>query len=406
MTLVELMVSLSIILIVTAVATGAYLKMLKSYKTQSKISESYISDITGLDLLRYDIQMAGYGIPSTINANALYTEAVDPASGVLPTGYLPTQLNDCGPTGGPSVAPRPLAILNNGGRNNSDVLSIKSMLASINGTARKWSMVSRVAGVPKVKQWGTNDFVAGDRFIVLDRLGALFPDLSGTFTCYSFNPSGKDYYTDATDIVPGGMLDSDIYFVYGLDSSAVAHRMPFNRVDYYLDTVTNANVCAPNTYTLYRSVVSNVNGLQTATPLVDCVMDFQVAFGLDNDGDQAVDDRGWVQTTPANAKDVRTKVREVRIFILYHEGVRDSGRTPDFRFSGLLNLGDQEIAASLDNSYSWPTNNFTTLSTSALTGTPALKTFDPSVNSDYARYRWKVLQLAIKPMNLKKWEGP
>jgi len=43
------------------VATAAYLKILKSYKSYSKVSQSYMANLTGLELLRYDIQMAGSG---------------------------------------------------------------------------------------------------------------------------------------------------------------------------------------------------------------------------------------------------------------------------------------------------------------------------------------------------------
>ncbi len=393
MTLVELMVSLSIILVVMAVATAAYLKMLRSYKTQSKISQSYISDLTGLELLRYDVQMAGYGIPSDINGYT-YNEAV--AGGTLPTAYNPENLNDS-----PGNAPKPFAILPNGGSNGSDVLSIKSLVANINSTTKKWNMV--LPGTTTVTAWGdsTIDFAVNtDIVIMMDDKGKLLPAGGGggaAFNSYTFN--------GASPLSPTAAPDTSMWLIYGL--STAVPRMPFNRVDYYLDTVVNPKACAPNTFTLYRSVVSNAAGIAggrqpNATPLIDCVYDFQVAFGLDNDSDQAVDTRGWAQDLAGmDATAVREHVREVRIFILYHEGVRDSGRSPDFRFSGLLNLGDQEIAASLDNTYDWPTNDFRTLTTSALTGNPQLSTFDHTVNSDYSRYRWKVLQLSIKPMNLK-----
>jgi hypothetical protein len=62
------------------------------------------------------------------------------------------------------------------------------------------------------------------------------------------------------------------------------------------------------------------------------------------------------------------QLRELRIFILYHEGAKDDR----FRFSGALTLGD------------------------AQTGT--LSAYTPT--GDALKYRWKVAKLVIKPMNL------
>ncbi len=47
------------------------------------------------------------------------------------------------------------------------------------------------------------------------------------------------------------------------------------------------------------------------------------------------------------ALQIQQQLREVRVFLLYQEGLGDTSRTTDFRFSGTLNLGDQDIANSL-----------------------------------------------------------
>ena len=146
-----------IILIVMAVATAAYLKMLRSYKTQSRVSQSYMTNLTGVEMLRYDLQMAGFGLPVSITPGASFSEAVDPGVGVRPTYYAPSSLNDANPN--PIRAPHPIAILNNTGANNSDVLAIKSSMAGINPVSRKWSLIAWNAnsnnGKPQIKRWGT-----------------------------------------------------------------------------------------------------------------------------------------------------------------------------------------------------------------------------------------------------------
>ena len=64
MTMVELMVSLAVVLLIIGAATTAYLKLLRTYKTQGKLAESYMANLTGLEMLRYDIEMAGFGLPA------------------------------------------------------------------------------------------------------------------------------------------------------------------------------------------------------------------------------------------------------------------------------------------------------------------------------------------------------
>lgn len=162
--------------------------------------------------------------------------------------------------------------------------------------------------------------------------------------------------------------------------------MPFNRVDYYLDKRTGdfPSSCAQSTYTLYRSTISQSGGTLSYTPLIDCVRDFQVAFGLYNSsaaGTSPIQWQGnllqpnWMPNpnTQMNSSQIQQYLREVRVFVLYQEGLGDTGSKPDFRFSTApLTLGDPD------------------------TGT--LSTWTPSGQD--LQYRWKVLEIDIKPMNL------
>lgn len=408
-TLVELLVSITIVMVIMAVAVAAYMKLLQGYKTGAKASENYISDLCGLELLRQDIEMAGYGLPLNLNGNS-YNEAV--------AAVTPTTLNDSG------NPPRAFAMSNNTGQNGSDILAIKSSIADINNASKKWSMIPWSTTTFQVKAWGgatldpNADFTSteGDSFIILDNGGALQPAGGGVgFTTYTFNGNTptSGYYQNTSNgtALPTPPNNQSVFFLYGIDTNAGVHRMPFNRVDYYLDRVTGQfpSSCA-DSYTLYRGTIIQTGasaGNRTSTAVLDCVRDFQVAFGLDTNNDGAVDT--WVAdlinpqagVTPVQtAADERTKVREVRIFILYHEGTGDVTDKAGFRFSGTLNLSDQDIAHSLDSvNYPAPPNNFKTLSSGALTGTPDLSSFTPA-GSD-RQYKWKVLELSIKPMNLR-----
>ncbi len=406
--MVELMVSLAVVLLIIGAATTAYLKLLRTYRTQGRLAESYMANLTGLELLRYDIEMAGFGLPASLAPGASYTEAVTDDS----VPYNPASLNDA--ANPPNIGPRPFVHLNNTGANNSDVLAIKSSVANLNPTSKKWSMITCCnAGLSWVKEWGVTapdpvmDFAAGpptDNFIVLNDTGQLQTNSSNNNWSFSFQ---NGYFTNANTIGPAAPTNQQVDYIYGLDSGNGAHVMPFNRVDYYLDNgiPTDIPQSCSGTYTLYRSTISQQTGALVKTPLIDCVKDFQVAFGIDPYGDptQSI---VWEQTllnpdgSPMSAADMQLQLREVRVFLLFREGLGDNGATPDFRFSGYLNLGDQDIAYSLDPAdYPSVPNSFVQWSPAALPGAGALKSFTPT-NSTDVQYRWKVLEMAVKPLNL------
>ena len=398
MTMVELLVSLAVVMVIIGAVTTAYLKLLRTYRTQGRLAESYMANLTGMEMLRYDIETAGFGLPANLGGST-YSEANDNS---VPY-YNPALLNDS-----PSNPPRPIAHLNNTGANNSDVLAIKSSAANINEASKKWSMIINAGASPVVKLWGITaldpvmDFTTGDRFIVLDNNGILQPTAGG-WNCFTFNASAPNtgYYANASAI--GFPSSQYVYYMYGLDNNVGVHIMPFNRVDYYLDRIAAdfPSSCAASTYTLYRSTINQTNGTLNKTPLVDCVRDFQVAFGLDTSAGTLP--LVWQQTSPT-ALQVQTQLREVRVFVLYQEGLGDTSTTSgqgssNFRFSGILNLGDQDIANSLDPGH-YPSNTFQQWSPTPLPGSPQLNAGGFTPSGADLQYRWKILEMAIKPMNL------
>jgi hypothetical protein len=160
-----------------------------------------------------------------------------------------------------------------------------------------------------------------------------------------------------------------IYLVYGVDGKTDL-RMPFNRVDYFLykDTTFPAK-CNSGTYTLYRGLIKQADGTRDAQPLLDCVADFQVAFGLDVNNTGVIT---WTDSALPNfAPDIDYQLKEVRIFILLQEGQFDRDYTYP---STTVLIGDSDIT--LKNF------NLTTLS------------------ANYVNYRWRVYKLVAKPLNI------
>lgn len=369
LTLVELMVTLVIVLLVIAAASRAYLKLVGGFKVQSRISDSQMDTLTGLELLRYDVAMAGYGLPYGLTIT--YTEATD-ANG--------TVFNDA-----PSGIPRAFVSANNDGPqgaddNNSDILVIKSTVASVNSASKKWSFLYKNDdnGTWRVKSWGNADMdLTGtgtvERVIVEDQNRILQTGSTGWSFVFL-----NDYYSDATSApglpCPSGTSQTSlIYGLFAADNATTPAGMPFNRVDYYLAKPNDADDfprgCYPGSFILYRSTINHKGGARSPLPLIDCVLDFQVAFGLDTNDDEAVD-RWQPEIGGLTAAQIRDQIREVRIFILYHEGHKDE----NYRFSGTLTLGDTQSGS--------------------------LNTFTPA--GEAQKYRWKVAKLVIKPLNLEE----
>ena len=157
--------------------------------------------------------------------------------------------------------------------------------------------------------------------------------------------------------------------------------MPFNRADYYVSTSPPTGVparCAPHTGVLVKSVLNNDStGTYNTTPLLDCVADMQVIYGFDNDNDgdfvPGTGGDGYLDDISTwSAQDIRNKVKEVRVYILAHEGQKDV-------------------------TYTYPDNSI------SLGGDVALgRSFDlqNNIGAGWQNYRWKVYELVVKTRNL------
>lgn len=170
---------------------------------------------------------------------------------------------------------------------------------------------------------------------------------------------------------------TDVNLIYGLTTSTP--RMPFNRVDYYLKRpAAFSSKCHQSAYTFYRGVIANNTtangGKRTDQPIMDCVLDFQVALGL-NTGAGALT---WVAASGAagsvtdltTAATVRTYLREVKVFVLLQDGQFDK----DFTYaSSNVVIGDSNIT---------------------------LRNYDLTALTNYQNYKWKVVTIDAKTVNI------
>jgi hypothetical protein len=349
--------------------------MLTQFKQQSKIAESNIEGLVGLETLRRDIEQAGFGLPWVIPADVAYNEAT--------SGY-----NDCSGTA-PCNPPRAILSGNGAGINRSDELIIKATSVATNDAAMRWTYVVVTGGGVSVNTWGVSgeDLIAGYRAI------ALIPtrgENNQRILVTNETDNTKYSITFANPFPPAysPTLQNDLYLVYGVDPDTNL-RMPFNRADYYIRNVAGTTIpprcakgttAAENTGVLMKSVINHANGNRgPGMPLLDCVADMQVIYRLDRDGDGNIDSETDILNdlagTPLTAQQIREQMKEVRVYILAHEGQKD------------LN-------------YTYP-NNTVDVGEFGL-GSVGANAFDLTTITDWQNYRWKVYRLVVKPNNLRR----
>ena len=226
--MVELLVALVIFTFVIVAATGMFIPLMNQFKQQSRISETNIEGIVGLEILRADLEHAGFGLPWYFPddpANAFnYSEAtVAPANAGTSSITYNDSPNTCPPR--PVVAGDNLSFAGtvNGNANitgivhgsdfGSDYLVIKSISVTGSATAQKWTYIIN-ENEPKPRELIDSSYNLNpghDRVIVIKprvgdtRLRELAMDGSAFFTTYSnvsfpANFSPAKTYRDLSDI--------------------------------------------------------------------------------------------------------------------------------------------------------------------------------------------------------------
>lgn len=372
--MVELLIVMALLVIVLAITTSTSTTILRQSSQQAKMAETQIESIVGLEMLRVDIAQAGYGLPwsypGTLNnyteASAAPSSSYNDTSSTLPRAVV----------GGNDLATFVI--------NNSDYLVIKSTTAGMTNAAKRWSYI--VSGTT-TRTWETDNLVTGASG---DRIIALRPK-TGDSTLRQLVLDGSSNFstTYAASITALPVQASDL--IYGVDSNSPL-SVPFNRADYYVRRPSTGmpSQCNANTGILYKAVL-NHNGTDgggfTEYPLLDCIADMQVVFALDMNDDGTVGTysnpagstvsgsesalTSTVQTTLGRADELRRRIREVRVYILVHEGQKDTGYTYP---NTTVTLGESAWAEGVKKTFNLST----------------------AIGGDWRNYRWKVHTLVVK----------
>jgi len=381
-TLLELMITMITFVIVIASVSSIFLGLVNQFKQQSKIAETSLEGLTGLEILRQDLEQAGYGLPQNV------TGIADADGDGNLWDELPNYLEATGAVSAYNDAPQnaPRAIFSDNDNalglglslNNSDYLVIKSTYLARNDASKKWTTLRTVGTrtwVPDRENVNKNDDGTLNNNVRVITIAPGSTDANSQ-TLVSGAAAFSTTFAGVT-AAPWQPTDpNETRLVYGVDPSTNL-RMPFNRADYF---ISNANVplrCAPGAGVLVKAVVPHddgnfLDGTGDFMPLLDCVADIQVIFGTNTVG--YTNNLSTLTETNGNgiidAQEIREQVTEVRVYILAHEGQRDPN-------------------------YTYPNNSITV-------GEFGLgNNFDLTGIANYQNYRWKIYTMVVNPNNLR-----
>ena len=363
-TLVELMITIVMFLFVIAATSQIFTALLTQFKQQSKIAETNIEGIVGLDMLRRDLGNTGYGLPWVIPGTITpYNE--------VPAGNAGAAYNEC--AGACTAVPKAVVAGSDTGYNGSDELVIRGANAARTATAQAWTTL-RTGNVKRAGLSGET-LANGDGVIVISP-GATALNTRRLIVSSADSSDWDTTYNATANYSPDDATETRV--VYGIGTGNGVLRMPFNRTDYYISNTNVQSRCAPNTGVLMKTVLSqNTGDRADFLPMLDCVADMQVVFRFDQtvpaDGnaDLITDD---IVTAGLTAQQIRDQLMDIRVYVLAHEGQRDPN-------------------------YTYPTNPVTVGEFAAGRNFNFATVASPIAN--WQNYRWKLYTIVVKPNNLR-----
>jgi prepilin-type N-terminal cleavage/methylation domain-containing protein len=389
-TLVELLVVIMIFSVVMMLITVSFNRIAASSAQIVKSAETDIGGLIGLELLRRDLELAGFGLPHAFPAGFKYAEAdvdlflVKGCPDNCPRSAA-ARFNDAQLYPAPGNVPRALQSGDQAGLNGSDYLVLKGTALGMNSVSGSWSYLNYTSHGAIIKLSKSEvELKEGTSARVIVLKSETRPDGATR----QLVTDGSDFSLPFDAELPSAFRprnNSDIYLVYGVDNHPLNPlRFPFNRADYYLSRTANtSSFCAPGTGVLYKSTIDQ-NGSSTQYPLLDCVLDLQVVFHLDSNGDGEGDlHASDLSGTHDTASSLREDVKEVQVHILAQQGKKD----PAYQYP--LSDPDRAIVVGAAG--------------------PSLPFFGSiwtqsrlasQVGPDWRNYHWKVYSIVVRPKNL------
>jgi len=355
---IELLIVMTLVVIVLVMNTDTFGVIFRQSRQQTQAVGAQMDRIVGLEILRTDLEHAGFGLPWSFQGSINYSEASNSPQSTY---------NDA--TSNPPRAFVSGNDLSTFTLNNSDYLVIKSTIVGTSEASQRWTYITGDTA-PQPHSWGPNNVLEnGDRVTVIWPRSVtgfnkeLIMDGTSFSTIYSSSAFPVEFSPAAA---------TTRFVIYGVSPSTTNLQRPFNRADYYIQQPASMpQACAPNTGILYKATINHdANGTLNPDPLIDCVADMQVIYRLDTNNDGTIDST-VNDISGLTAQQIRDRVKEVRVYILSHEGQKDGA----FKFaSSTITVGEFGVGRTFNLS--------------------------STIGSGWENYRWKVSTLVVKPRNL------
>lgn len=382
--LVELMIYMALLGILMTMVFSSFTPVMRTSSRQWRMAETKIETGLGLDLLRSDLEHAGFGLPWSFPVGITPSPYFEPAALTAPAA-----MNDT-----PNV---PRALVSEDASafsmNSSDYLTIKALNVVRNNASQKWGWLGRdAAHVTSVQPLSADAFDSGGADY--DRVLVIRPEVSSgdnrqlvlDGTNYFARPEPAFLTPFAPPETPNDP-NGERYLIYGIINDNDPRR-PFNRSDYYINNAGMPAQCAPGTGTLVKATLNHGDDNFFILPIVDCVADFQIVYYLDTDGDG-----GWETRADAGglsgltAQQIRDQVKSIRCYVLTHQGGVDATYThPLDPATGLPTINVGEVAAD---------------GITLQAGAGRAFDLNATIGATWPNYRWKVISLAVTPRNLQ-----
>lgn len=324
--LVEMLISLSIFSVLISVVFTSFDTQVKHTTREYKLAESDMEVGIAKSIIERDIGMAGYGLAEDYGTSI---GDVTCPSGLRSSSFTG---NFCIPG---------IAVATNA---NPDTLTLMgTALGMETRAAQGWTYIASVD--PTFRVWGdTREDVKGDA--------------TGNDVVILMEPSTKRLLAQATEwlfkydgsnATPANRLTSRpsgitflnpaigtlVYGFYSFGDTVAAQ--PYYAVWYGLGGASPSN-CAGGTQSLLRNESRTTIPTNNGDPLLSCVLDFQVAFGLDSNEDGSIDlwDNGGVTAAGYDSQSLRRRLKQIRVYILMQSGNYD----PNYSAPANIDVGE------------------------------------------------------------------
>lgn len=400
--LVELLIVLSIFGIVMAGLYSAYSVQLKQGVKEFRFAESEMEYQIAKSIIERDLQHAGFGLTFPFKYQDYCGEGIEAT--IVAATACPSKL-DCPTSLGFCV---PIAVW--GTDDNPDTLSISgTAIGHASRASQAWSYIKNESGY--LQEWSDaresllegNSDDEGDRFFYINPIYGTYVtgdtpnETTGKTWLFPYSGPTTTYGT-TNPPAPNKAKTGDV--VYGLYSRSTPSEptadYPYYVVRYYLSSsASGLKNCEGGTKNLLRAE-SKSGSLVPAQgdPILNCVLDFEVAIGRDVTKDGIVDcwDNGGADFTANNTdlKDaIKNQVKQVRIYALVQDGNFD----PSFTYSNpdpAASAPDRILVG--DNILMKCQNN---AATAGLVGR------EITLTANQRHYQWKVITVSVIPRNIR-----